>query len=32
MPLDAALGKRIKRLTKGVRVSHDEDLGKEAIL
>ncbi|MGA2251632.1 type II toxin-antitoxin system PrlF family antitoxin [Terracidiphilus sp.] len=31
-PLDAALEKRIKRLTKGVKVSLDEDLGDEAIL
>jgi hypothetical protein len=32
VPLDAALEKRIKRLTKGVKVSQDEDLGDEAIL
>jgi prlF antitoxin for toxin YhaV_toxin len=30
-PLDADLEKRIKRLTKGVKVSRDEDLGDEAI-
>jgi prlF antitoxin for toxin YhaV_toxin len=29
-PLDAALEKRIKRLTKGVKVSQDEDLDDEA--
>jgi hypothetical protein len=31
-PLDAAVEKRIKRLTKGVKISQDEDLGEEAIL
>ncbi len=31
-PLDATLEERIKRLTKGVKVSQDEDLGDEAIL
>ena len=29
-PLDAALEKRIKRLSKGVKVSQDEDLDDEA--
>ncbi len=31
-PLDAALAKRIKRLTKGVKARMDENLGDEAIL
>lgn len=32
IPLDAELEKRIKRLTKGVKVSQDEDLGDDVIL